>query len=703
MRALHALSTVFLTTTLLTGTSARSQQLSLDQDMGLPTVPKRPVMFDLTSIDKTVDPCVDFYQYTCGNWIKNNPIPSTNTTWSSFSLLGEQNQYLLWKDLDAAAKNPKSPLQVKYGNYFAACMNTEIADKMGAKPIDPQLAMIAGLTDKTRVAQLDVAFEQKYGQGFLFGVRVGQDQKDSTRQILQTGQGGLTLPDREYYLGQDARSVTLREQYIAHITKMFALLGDTPDKAAEEAANVMTIETALARGSMARVEMRNPANVYHIMTINEVQQLSPDFNWQALLTGIGLGKTPSLNVSSPGFVKTVNAEIDSEPLPALQSYMRWQVLHREAAYLSKPFADENFDFFSHTLNGQKEQQPRWKRCTRLTDAALGEAVGQDWVHENFPPEAKANMEKLVAALEKALGEDIQQLSWMSDATKVEAEKKLAAFRHKIGYPATWRDYSKLQVSRTDFVADVAGNAVFERERNLKKLGQPVDETEWGMTPPTVNAYYSPQMNDINFPAGILQPPFYDVSKDPAINFGGIGMVIGHEMTHGFDDQGSQFGPSGSVKYNPDGSIGSWFTPEDLTKFKDRTKCIADEYSGFEAAPDQKLNGRLTLGENAADNGGIRIAFRALQETLAPQGITDLDAQQDVKDGYTPAQRFFISFGQLWCANQTEQAARNLAKTDPHSTDKWRVDGVVQNFEEFGKAFGCKAGQPMTPEKGCRVW
>jgi putative endopeptidase len=421
------------------------------------------------------------------------------------------------------------------------------------------------------------------------------------------------------------------------------------------------------------------------------------------LSGLGVGSAKSLNVSSPGYLKTVNAEIEAEPLPALKSYMRWHRLHSAAGFLSKPFADENFAFFGTTLNGQKEQTERWKRCTRATDGALGEAVGQDWVRENFPPSAKENMEKLVAALRKSLDEDIAQLPWMSDETKKQAELKLAAFRQKIGYPAQWRDYSKLEVSRTDFIADVEHNAIFERDRNLKKLGKPVDETEWGMTPPTVNAYYSPQQNDINFPAGILQPPFYDNTKDPAVNFGGIGVVIGHEMTHGFDDQGSKYGPTGSVKYNTDGTLGSWFTPEDQKKFNERTTCVADEYSGFEVAPGQNQNGKLTLGENTADNGGIRIAFRALQEVLAKQGVNDLDAQQDVISGYTPAQRFFLAFGQVWCENRTEQSARVLAKTDPHSAGKWRTDGTVQNFDEFGKAFGCKVGQPMMPEKSCRVW
>jgi putative endopeptidase len=701
MRIKAIASLLALSCSLGYGQSLVPPSTMLDTASGPASEPKKPISFDLSAIDKTADPCTNFYQYACGNWMKNNPIPSDQVRWGRFNELAERNNYLLYSELKSAADAPKTPLQKKYGDFFAACMNVEEADKLGAAPIHPELDAIAGLTDKKQLTALNLKLFKEFGGGPLFYVGVQQDQVDSSKQILGTGQGGLSLPDRDYYLLEDDRSKTIRAQYVQHVTKMFELLGDAPEKAATEAADVMRIETALAKGSMSRVEMRDPAKRYHIMTIAEVNALSPDYDWKQYLDGIGLEQAKTLNVSSPGFVKAVNDELETESIPALKSYMRWHTLHGAAPYLAKPFVDENFAFFSQTLQGQKEQQPRWKRCTRLTDGALGEAVGQDWVKQYFPPDAKANMEKLVAALEKALGEDIQSLDWMSDATKKEAEAKLGTIQQKIGYPANWRDYSTLAVKRDDLVGNLDRAQIFEAKRNLAKFGKPVDTMEWGMTPPTVNAYYNPPQNNINFPAGILQPPFYSNSMDPAVNFGGIGVVIGHEMTHGFDDQGS--------KYDLHGNVRTWFTPEDLTKFQAKTGCIADEYSGFKVAEGQNLNGKLTLGENTADNGGLRIAFQALQETIAADpakalaGYSSDKPSSAEKDGYTPAQRFFIGFGQVWCQNQTEQSARVLAKTDPHSTGEWRTNGSVQNFDEFGKAFSCKAGQPMMPTSSCRVW
>ena len=676
----------------LSGTLCLAQAPTAPESTAGPkSEPKKPISLDLSAIDTTADPCVDFYHYACGNWKKNNPIPADQTRWGRFNELAERNNYLLYNDLKAAADNPKTPLQKKYGDYFAACMNVDLADKLGAKPIQPVLDAIAEWNDKKKLASLMDQTENKFAIGYFFNFSSEQDQKDSTKQIADMDQAGLGLPDRDYYLNQDERSQKIRTQYEAHVTRMFVLLGDTPEKAAQEAKNVLAIETALAQGSMSRVDRRTPANVYHIMTIDQLQELTPDFDWKVYLAAKKQGGLKTVNVSTPGFFKAVNAQLDTTDINALKSYMRWHTVHRFAPGLSAPFVQENFNFFAATLAGQKEQAPRWKRCTSLTDRALGEAVGQDWVARNFPPAAKDNMEKLVAALEKAMDEDIKQLDWMSDTTKVEAKKKLDAFRQKIGYPDKWRDYSSLTIQRDDPVGNVMRVADFNDHRSLSKIGTPVDEKEWSMTPPTVNAYYNPGMNDINFPAGILQPPFYDFKIDPAVNFGGIGVVIGHEMTHGFDDQGSQFDPQGNVR--------SWWTPEDKKKFDERTDCEVKEYGNFEVAPGQTLNGKLTLGENTADNGGLHIAFAALKETLAKEGI---DPSKKI-DGYTSAQRFFLGFGQVWCENQTEQVARLRAKTDPHSSGQWRTNGAVQNFDEFDKAFGCKVGQPMMPANACRVW
>jgi putative endopeptidase len=673
-----------------------AQTFATPADNGPTVAPKKPVIFDLSAIDKSADPCTDFYQYVCGNWKKDNPIPSDQVRWGRFNELSDRNNYLLYTELKAAADAPKTPLQRQYGDFFGACMNTAEVDKLGVKPLEPELEAIAALSSSKDLAAFNAKQMKRGGGGFL-GVGVTQDQKDSSQQIAATGQGGLTLPDRDYYLNPDARYATIRKQYTDHMVKMFKLLGDTDDKAVAEANDVMQIETALAKGSMDRVAMRDPANRYHMMSVADLQKLSPNYDWTVYLDGIGMPQVKDIDVMSPGYVATVNQVLTTQPLQAIKAYLRWHALHEAAPLLSKPFEDENFAFFSQTLQGQKEEQPRWKRCTRLTDRALGEAVGQDWVKQNFPPDAKANMEKLVHALEASMAADLKTLPWMSDATKAEARMKLDAITDKIGYPSHWRDYSSVVVKRDDLLGNVERADWFEEKRDLDKLGKPVDPTEWGMTPPTVNAYYNPPQNNINFPAGILQPPFYDNAMDPAVNFGGIGVVIGHEMTHGFDDQGSKYDLHGNVKV--------WWTPEDLAKFKERTECTAKEYDGFEAAPGQNVNGHLTLGENTADNGGLRIAYQALMDVLAKDGAAAEPGYVDGKrDGYTPAQRFFITFGQVWCQNQTEQSARVSAKTDPHSPGEWRTNGSVQNFDEFGKAFGCKVGQPMMPASGgCRTW
>ena len=661
-----------------------------------PAPPADARSFDLSAIDKTADPCTDFYQYACGNWNKANPIPADQVRWArSFSLLGERNRYLLWQELDAASKDPKTPLQKKFGDYYAACMNTDLVEQKGLEPLKPALDRIAALNDPHKLAPLvgELAAHGEPAPLFRFGV--SQDEKDSSKQIATVGQSGISLPDRDYYLLD--RFAKIRDQYKDHVTKMFTLAGDSPDQAAKEADSVLRIETALAKASMSRVAMRDPENRYHIYTLADFQKLAPDFDFSIYFKDVKVGSFDSLNVTTPDFFKSLNGLITSEPVDAWKSYLRWHTIHAIASNLPKAYFDENFAFFGKTLAGQKEPTPRWKQCTQMTDAALGEAVGQDWVKEHFPPASKAKMDQLVAALEKSLGDDIKTLSWMSDDTKKAALEKLSLIRNKIGYPEKWRSYAALEVKRNDLIGNVRNDAIFQRNYNLSKLGKPVDEKEWGMTPPTVNAYYSPSMNDINFPAGILQPPFFDASIDPAVNFGSIGVVIGHEMTHGFDDEGS--------KYDGKGNLREWQTAEDRKKFVERTDCEVAEYNGFETSPAhddtpaQNLNGKLTLGENTADNGGLRIAYLALLDTLAAEG----KSIDDKIDGYTEKQRYFLGFAQVWCQNQTDQSARQSALTDQHSTGKWRVNGTVQNFDEFGKAFSCTKGQPMYPTNSCRVW
>lgn len=659
---------------------------------GNSSAPTEPRSFDLSAIDKSADPCTDFYQYACGNWVQTHNIPPDQTRWGRFNELAEFNRYLLHQDLEAAARNPKTPLQKKYGEFYSACMNKTVADQQGYQPIQPLLQQIGALSSKSALPSLVAQLQSHDGTPSLFVFGSRQDDKDATRQIAVAMQGGLGLPDRSYYLDDDPRAVKIRQAYVAHVTQMFQLIGDSPEAARKEADDVLTIETALARNSTPRTDLRDPQNRYHLLQLDQLQALTPAFDWNSYLHGIGLTDLHSLNVATPVFFLGMNNVVQEQELDAWKSYLRWDVVHAAAPFLSSQFVATNFDFYGKTLLGQKENQARWKRCTTITDKSMGEAVGQDWVAQHFPASSKQRMQKMVTALEGAMKKDISNLPWMTPATQKEANQKLEAIRNKIGYPDKWRDYSTLKIEPNQMIANLQRARAFEFQRRLKKIGKPVDEKEWGMTPPTVNAYYNPSMNDINFPAGILQPPFFDPTKDPAINYGAIGVVIGHEMTHGFDDEGS--------KYDGHGNLRQWWTPEDRKAFDQRTACEVKEYNGFETAPGTHLNGKLTLGENTADNGGLRIAYQALMDTLKAEGP---QAMNQKVDGYTPAQQFFISYGQIWCSKQTDASMRVSAKTDPHSIGKWRVNGVVRNSEEFGKAFGCKKGQPMMPNDACRVW
>ena len=672
--------------------TAGAQRMVLPDDAGSASVatPKKPVSLDLTAIDKTVDPCTDFYAYACGNWQKQNPIPADKARWGRFDELGEYNTYSLYQLLEQAANHPTTPLQTKYGNYYAACMNTTLSNQLGIKPVLPMLATINALQDKSQLAALVGDLEAKDGQGLFYEFGPQEDQKQSTINIATLEQGGLTLPDRDYYLQDDDRMKMIRAKYVDHIVALMQLAGETQEQAQADAKSVMAIETALAKGSLPREEQRDPDNMYHVKTLAELQSLAPDYKWSAYFSPLGV-QFAKVNVDEPAFFQAMNAEIAAVSMQDLKNYMRFHVVHANAGRLSDAFVDEDFKFRA-LLSGQQKLDPLWRRCTRATDAAMGEALGQDWVAKYYPASAKAEMADLISQLEVALGADIRYLDWMSPATKVEAQKKLAAFRQKIGYPDKWRDYSNVAIERNDRVGNAARIAVFDDRRELAKIDKPVDEKEWGMSPPTVNAYYNPAQNDINFPAGILQPPFFDPSGDAAVNFGAIGVVIGHEMTHGFDDEGA--------KYDDTGNVRSWWTAEDKAKFDARTGCEVKEYGAFEPVPGAKLNGKLTLGENTADNGGMRIAYAALQSEMQKPGSV-----KTTVDGYSPDQRFFLGFAQVWCQNAREQYSRMMVKVDPHSPGKFRVDGTVPNFDKFGQAFSCKQGTPMYPTAGtsCRVW
>ena len=648
-----------------------------------------PIKFDVKNMDTSVDPCVDFYKYACGGWMANNPIPSDQSRWGRFNQLAEDNLAILHDILENASKpNPKrSAIEQKIGDQYAACMDETTINQLGAKPIQPLLDRVAKIkTSKDLITT--VAYLHNNGVPALFGMFAQPDMHDAQSMIAFVSQGGLTLPDRDFYLKDDPKSKETREKYLAHVQKMLVLLGDSQEKAAAESKTIMDLETKLAQAAMDRAMMRDPKNRDHKMSAQELQALAPNFMFDTYFKDRNVPSTATLNNTNPDFFKQINPVVASTPIEDWKTYLRWKVLNDAAQELSQPFVDEEFDFNRRYMNGQKENAARWKRCVRRVDNELGEALGQIYVQKTFGPDAKQKMLELVHNVETAMGQDFKSLDWMSDETKKQAQVKLDAIRNHIAYPDKWRDYSTVKIDPKDFFGNSLRASVFEVNRNVQKIGKPIDRDEWSMTPPTVNAYYRAAMNDINFPAGILQPPFYDKTADDAVNYGGIGAVIGHELTHGFDDQGSQF--------DAKGNFNSWWTPADRAEFDKRTTCIADEYSSFVATDDVHLNGRLTLGENTADNGGIKIAFMALQNALKGKDIPKMD-------GFTPDQRFFLGFGQIWCQNVTPETSRVLAKTDPHSPGVYRVNGVVQNSAEFQKAFGCKAGQPMVRENACRPW
>jgi len=651
---------------------------------------KAALGFSVDNIDKTMNPCVDFYQYACGNWLKNTEIPADQPEWVSFIELYERNLVTEREILEkASVNNPgRSAVEQKIGDYYSSCMDEKAVDAKGLDALKSELDRISAVKDKTGLIDA-IAHVHLIGPNPLFRFYSSPDLHNADMVIAYVDQGGLTLPDRDYYIKDDAKMAEMRKHLTEYATQMFTLAGRSPQQAADSAQTILRIETALAKASMDRTLRRDPKNRDHKMSRDQAATLASNFYLNRYFTAVGAPSFSDLNVSNPDFFKQVNAVVESEPLDAWKIYVSWHLVDSAAPWLSKPFVDTNFKMQQY-LTGQEKIQDRWKRCVDSTDQALGEALGQKYVELTFGPESKQRMLKMVDALEKALDQDIHGLPWMSEDTKKQAKIKLQAIRNKIGYPDVWRDYSSLNIERGDLLGNFLRANAFESKRQIVKIGKPLDRKEWGMTPPTVNAYYSGSHNEIVFPAGILQPPFFDQKMDDAINFGGIGAVIGHELTHGFDDQGRKFDPQGNLR--------DWWTEQDGKEFEKRAGCIADEYGSFVAVDDLKLNGKLTLGENTADNGGARIALMALREMLAQDGKSG-----EKSDRYMPEQRFFLGYGRVWCEKRRPEFSRMLVSVDPHSPGRYRVNGVMQNMPEFQQAWGCKAGQPMVRQNACRVW
>jgi putative endopeptidase len=646
--------------------------------------------FDTANLDKTCKPCDDFFQFAMGGWMKSNPIPPEYSTWGSFTVLADRNQQGLREILEASAKAdmPSGSNERKIGDFYWSCMDTAAIEGAGTKPIDALLLRIS-LMKSIADLQVTAARLQQQGFGVLFRFTSNQDAKDSTKVIATALQGGLGLPERDYYLRTDEKSKKLRDDYSAHVARMLQLLGDAPEKSAAEAATVLAIETSLAKASMSNVDLRDPIKTYHKMKVPEVQLLTPGFSWDTYLRSLGHGEVQELNVAQPNFFVALNAQLGSTPLEDWKTYFRWHLVDSAAPGLPEKFVDEDFDFRGRILTGAKEIQPRWKRCVQSTDRNLGEALGQLYVQKYFPPEAKTRALEMVHNLVAALRDDLQTLPWMGPETRTQATAKLQAFAVKIGYPDKWRDYSALRVDRSSYLQNLERSSEFEFQRRLNKIGKPVDRGEWGMTPPTVNAYNNSSMNEIVFPAGILQPPFYDPKADDAINYGGMGAVIGHEITHGFDDHGSQFDGQGNLK--------NWWSAEDLKNFKERAQCVSDQFDGYVVDGDLHENGKLVLGESIADLGGLAISYAAYEKSL--QG----KPRPPDRDGFTPEQRFFLGWAQVWGANERLEFARLMANTNPHPLPRFRGNGPLSNMAEFAQAFGCKKGDTMVREKVCKIW
>ncbi len=661
--------------------------------------------FDISQVDKTLDPCQDFYQYACSKWNAANPIPADQVAWGTGSGLQYWNENILREALEKAGAQTsnRTDYEQKIGDYWAACMDESGIESSGTRDLKAELERIAQMANKSQLADQVAHIHQavpgawqgddNQTRAALLGFGQQQDFDDATKVVAAIDQGGLGLPNRDFYIKDDARSKEIRSQYEAHISKMFALSGESPEQAAADAKTIIAIETAMAQAQMDNVARRDPKNLNNTMSLEQVQALTPSFEWKHYIEVVEAPpSSPHYIVTSPQFFRGLEPLIQKYSVDDWKVYLRWHLVHGSAPYLGKAFVDENWNFYSHTLLGAKQQLPRWRRCVRAADRDLGMALGQAYVAAAFPPESKQRTVAMVHDIEHAMDRDITSVDWMQPATKEQAKVKLHAIEDKIGYPDHWRDYSAVKIVRNSYVNNVHEATAFEFHRQLDKIGKPVDREEWGMTPPTINAYYDPQLNTINFPAGILQPPYFDSKMEDPVNYGAIGMVIGHELTHGFDDEGRKFDAQGDLR--------DWWTPEDAKAYEQRGECIANEYTEEIPEAGVKQNGHLTQGEDTADNGGLRLAFMAVNSKLQAEGKS-LDAKEG--DGWTPRQKFFVSYAYSWCEQVRPEFMRTLVLTNPHSIPKYRVNNVVSNMPEFQEAFACKKGSPMVRADQCRVW
>jgi putative endopeptidase len=679
---------------MLCAAAAFGQSLLPAPETPLSALPFSPVL-NPASMDRTVDPCTDFYRYSCSAWIKANPIPPDQSRWDVYAKLEADNERFLWGILQDAAKPTatRSVVETEIGDFFNACMDEAGIEKTGATPLQPALDRIAALKS---VRDLGSFLGRQHlamsGDGMMFGFDSAQDYSDASRVIAFAEAGGLGLPDRDYYTKTDAKSQEIRQKYVEHVQKMLELLGESPATAKSHAQTVMEIETELAKASLTQVQQRDPHNLFHKMKPAQLQAMTPSFRWSDYFAAAQV-VTPGndlavINVSEPAFYKELEALLKSRGIEDWKTYLRWHLVNAEAPYLSSPFLTADFDFYRKYLRGVEQMPPRWKRCVRVVDSDLGEALGQVFAAKTFAPETKARALAMTKAVEAAMEDEIKQLPWMGEETRKRAVEKLHGVVNKIGYPDKWRDYSSIKIARDDYSGNVERATIFESRRELNKIGKPVDRTEWQMTPPTVNAYYDAQMNDINFPAGVLQPPLFDPKSDDAPNYADTGATIGHELTHAFDDEGRQFDGTGNLK--------NWWTKKDGKEFEERARCVSDQYSQYTVVDDIKINGKLTLGEDIADLGGTLLAFLAWKSVTKDQNLQPMD-------GLTPDQRFFVGMAQWACGSERPEIKRMNAITNPHSPLEDRVNGVVSNLPEFQKAFSCKVGQPMVREHMCKIW